>query len=171
MKQVQKSQQAQKARLRSRSGNAMVKFALASLVLIPVFVGTFQFGYTFYAYNLLCTQIRAGARYASMRTFGGSSSSITAFQTATKNMVVYGNPSPGQSPTSIVPGLSIDQIDVTVKAADGVTSADSTHVPATVTVATSSGTPFTIDGVFKTFTFSGHPSLQFPYNGQYEPAE
>ena len=56
----------------------MVEFALASVILIPTFVGTFQFGYTFYVYNLLCTQVRAGARYASTRTFRcKTSTSIT----------------------------------------------------------------------------------------------
>src|SRR5882672_9417019 len=128
---------AQKNRLGSRSGNALVEFALASLILFPIFLGTFQFGYTFYVYNQLCTQIRAGARYASMRTFAASS--VSGFETATKNMVVYGNPSPGQSPTVLVPGLSTAQIAVTIKAADGVTitsANSSSKVPATVTVAT-----------------------------------
>ena len=68
-------------RLRSRRGNALVEFAIASTVLIPIFVGTFQFGYSFYVYNLISTQIRSGARYASLRTFRCSNSaSIDTFK-------------------------------------------------------------------------------------------
>jgi len=159
-----------KSRLSSRRGNAMVEFALASVILFPIFIGTFQFGYSFYIYNLLTTQIRAGARYASMRTFNcGDNKSIAKFKTAVQNMVVYGNPVPGASDPVIVSGLTVSQIDVEIKASDGTTDADSSHVPFTVTVATSSVTPFTIDAVFKTFSFSGHPILQFPYTGQFAP--
>jgi Flp pilus assembly protein TadG len=158
-----------KNRLGSSRGNAMIEFALASLILFPIFLGTFQFGYTFYVYNLLCTQIRAGARYASMRTFNALS--IQKFKDATANMVVYGNPTPGQSPTGIIPGLSTNQIDVEIKAANGATNADNNNVPVTVIVTTAAGAnAFTVDAVFKTFSFSGHPSLQFPYTGQYAPA-
>src|SRR5438445_227052 len=84
---------AQTHRLRSRRGNAMLEFGLASLILIPMFLGTFQFGYTFYVYNLilpifipvligildfgqflyfhqsLSERARAGARYAAVHTF------------------------------------------------------------------------------------------------------
>jgi hypothetical protein len=35
----------------------MIEFALASFVVISLFIGTCQFGYTFYVYNLLCTQM------------------------------------------------------------------------------------------------------------------
>ena len=45
-----------------RGGNAMIEFALASAILIPLFIGTFQFGYTFYVYNLLATQVLAFAQ-------------------------------------------------------------------------------------------------------------
>src|SRR4051794_8548845 len=105
-------------RFRSRRGNAMLEFGLASLVLIPLFLGTFQFGYTFYVYNLLSTQIRAGARYASLRTFRCSNSAgITAFKTAVANMVVYGDPT-GTATTVLVPGLTTAGVDVEIKGAN-----------------------------------------------------
>src|ERR1700732_1203625 len=106
-----------KNRLGSRRGNAMIEFALASFVIIPLFLGTFQLGYTFYVYNLLCTQMRAGARYASLKTFQGSN--VRGFKTAVQNMVMYGNPD--GTGTLIEPGLTASQIDVEVKASDGVT--------------------------------------------------
>ena len=82
------------SRLRNRRGNAMVEFALASSLLIPVFLGTFQFGYTFYVYNLLATQIRSGARFASMKAFKCSTDpSIGYYKQKVRNVVRYGNPS------------------------------------------------------------------------------
>src|SRR6266446_6420076 len=123
-----------KNRLGSRRGNAMIEFALASFVLIPLFVGTFQFGYTFYVYNLLCTQMRAGARYASLKTFKClNSSEITDFKTSVKNMVMYGNPD--GTGTLIEPGLTAAQIDVEVKSSAGA-DASATVVPSYVTVTT-----------------------------------
>src|SRR5947209_3665853 len=92
-----------------RRGNAMVEFALASTVLIPVFFGTFQFGYTFYVYNLLCTQINAGAKYAATRTFRcADSTSITKFKTAVANMVRFGNPD--GTGALIQPGLTAGEV-------------------------------------------------------------
>ena len=159
-----------KIRSRSRRGNAMVEFALASLILIPIFVGTFQFGYTFYVYNLLCTQMRAGARYASVRTFRCSNAdSITNFKANVKNMVRFGNPD--GSGALIQPGLKAEQLDVQIKDRTGVVDADATHVPAYVIVSTSTATPYTVDAVFTTFTFSGKPVVRFPYIGEFAPAE
>jgi len=96
---------------RSRKGNALIEFALAATVLIPIFIGTFQFGYAFYVYNLMASQVRAGARYASLRTYRcGSSSSMTAFQTAVRNVVRFGNPS--GTGTVIEPGLLDGEVSV-----------------------------------------------------------
>src|SRR5258708_3101844 len=103
-----------KNRLRSRRGNAVLEFGLASLVLIPMFLGTFQFGYTFYVYNLMTTQVHAGARYASMRTFRcGTTGSITNFKNHVKNVVMYGNPS--GTGDNLVPGLTdLTKVDVQI---------------------------------------------------------
>jgi Flp pilus assembly protein TadG len=155
-----------KKRPESRRGNAMVEFALASAILIPIFIGTFQFGYTFYVYNLLSTQIRAGARYASMRTFRCSdSASIGKFKTAVGNMVRFGNPD--GTGTLIEPGLTAGAVDVQIKDKNDV-DADATHLPDYVTVSTTS---YTVDAVFKTFTFTGKPILRFPYVGRFASAE
>ena len=155
-----------KTRLGSRRGNAMLEFALASLVLIPIFLGTFQFGYTFYVYNLLCTQVRAGARYASMKKFAcQSGSEITAWKQNVRNMVRFGNPD--GSGTVIEPGLKDNEVDVQIKDKNDV-DADAFHVPAYVTVTTNG---YIIDAAITSFTFSGKPILRFPYVGQYAPGE
>jgi len=155
-------------RLGSRRGNAMIEFALASLILIPLFFGAFQFGYTFYVYNLLCTQIRAASRYGSVRTFNaGNSSSITAFKTAVKNVVLTGDPS--GSGTVIAPGLAATNIDVQITGADG-NPASATNIPVNVKVTTATGdNAYKVNALIATFSFTGKPSLQIPYTGQFAP--
>ena len=34
-----------------KRGNAMIEFALSFAILVPVFLGTYEFGYAFYIYN------------------------------------------------------------------------------------------------------------------------
>jgi Flp pilus assembly protein TadG len=156
-------------RLGSRRGNALVEFALASLILIPMYFGAFQFGYTFYVYNLLCSQIRAAARYGSIRTFNaGSNSSITAFSTAVKNVVIKGNPD--GSGTVIEPGITAANLEVLLLGTNG-NAASATNVPTTLTVRTASGAnAYQVDAVVTKFTFTGKPYLTIPYTGQFAPA-
>ena len=145
----------------------MLEFGLASLILIPMFLGTFQFGYTFYVYNLMSAQVRAGARYASLRTFRCSDSNgITAFKTAAKNVVMYGTPAGGT--TNLIPSLT-DPAKVDVEIKDSANNdADDTHVPATVYVRIIN---FTVDAIVGTYSFNGKPVMIFPYEGQYAPGE
>jgi Flp pilus assembly protein TadG len=141
----------------------MIEFALSASVLIPLFICTFQFGYSFYVYNLLSTQVRSGARYASLKTF--QASQVAAWKTAVKNMVLYGN-SAGTG-TVLEPGLTAAQIDVEIKDPSGV-DADSSHVPYYVTVST---TNYSVNAVVTTFNFNGKPMVRFPYLGRYAPGE
>jgi hypothetical protein len=90
---------------------------------------------------------------------------VDAFKTATKNMVMYGNPD--GTGTLIEPGLTASQIDVQVKSATGV-DASATVVPSYVTVTTIN---YRIDAVITTFNFNGKPIVRFPYLGRYAPAE
>jgi Flp pilus assembly protein TadG len=170
-----------KIKLGSRRGNAMVEFAAAAGILIPLFVGTFQFGYTFYVYNLLSTQMRAGARYASMLTYKGSdgTSPDSTFKTAVKNMVLYGNPNPANGAKAMEPGLKTSQIDVEIKGSDGVTDASATVQPVIVYVrlgtvtagGCTSDCSYTLDAVITKFALSGKPIATFPYVGRWAPAE
>jgi len=150
----------------------MVEFAIAFWLLFTVLAGTFQFGYTFYVYNLLQTQVRSGARYASAKTFAcNGSGAITTFKTAVKQMVVYGDPSAGSS-IPLVPGLTTAMVDVQIKDSGG-TDADSSHVPATVKINVGGGnaTTYTVNAIFTSYFFSGKPVLTFPYVGRYAPSE
>lgn len=153
-------------RRRSQRGNALLEFALAFGIIVPVFLGTFQFGYSFYVYNLLQTQVRDGARYAALRTFrAGDAPSIAAFGTAVRNMVRYSTPDGTE--TLIVPGLTDSNVVVSIVDRNGV-AADASHVPATVSISINN---FAIDAGVKTMTLSHHPNLQFTYAGRYAPAE
>lgn len=138
-------------------GNALVEFALAVGLLLPMLFGTFEFGYAFYTYNRLIAAIREGGRYASLRTYDSSTTTPSdTYSTAVKNAVVYGDPSGGG--TAVVSGLSTSNIGVAMTMANG--------VPDMVTV---SVTNFTIDTIVKTLNLANKPSAAFRFEGTYAP--
>jgi Flp pilus assembly protein TadG len=142
---------------RFRRGNSILEFAIAAGVLVPVFAGTFQFGYTFYIYNNLDTAIRGGARYASLRSYDSRTSTPSAnFSTAVQNMVVYGNIAGTGDP--IAAGLSTANVQV-LPVMNGA-------VPRAMTVQI---TGYTVDAIFTKFTFTGKPSTTFSYTGTAAP--
>jgi Flp pilus assembly protein TadG len=148
-----------KNRFGSRRGNALIEFALAAMVLTYALTGVFQLGYSMYLYNELVSAVRAGARYASLAKLSnaGDKSYPTAYTTAIKNMVVYGNTSPANGAQPVVPGLTTANVSLAM-------NWDSGSVPTDCTVSISS---YTIDAVFKTFTLTGKPFYKVPYFGQY----
>ena len=140
----------------------MVEFALASSLLIPIFLGTFQFGYTFYVYNLLSTQMRSGARFASMKAFKCAGGDLN-YKQKVRNVVRYGNP--GATGTVIEPGLLDTQVTVSIKDVNG-DAASTTKTPSYVEVSTAS---YSVDALFTTYTFTGKPYVRMPYLGAYQP--
>src|SRR5689334_14079020 len=109
-------------RLSSESGNAVIELALSLPVLVGLFLGTLQFGYSFFIYNELEQAVRAGARYASMRSYGSTSATPdSAYLAAVQNVVVLANPAGGDKP--IVPGLTTAHVTVAVSMLHGVPSA------------------------------------------------
>ena len=152
-----------KNRLRSRRGNAMVEFALASSLLIPIFLGTFQFGYTFYRYNSLATAVNEGARYASLRPYNSTTTTPKDdFLLAVRNMVVYGDPAGGTTP--VAPGLVITNVNLTPSFTNS--AGVVLGVPTFMTVSISG---YEIDAVFAKNTLTGKPKVTFPYVGIYSP--
>ena len=148
----------------SQRGNAMIEFAMSAMVLTYSFTAVFQFGYSMYLYNELVSAVRAGARYASLAQVNNSGTQTlqSAYTTAVKNMVVYGNTSPAAGDQPVVPGLTTGQVSVTVPTSNPV--GWNGGVPLYVTVSISS---YTIDAVFKTFTLSGKPTYTVPFFGKY----
>ncbi len=144
-------------RARRREGNAVLEFALGSSVLIAIFAGTFQFGYTFLQYNNLENAVARGARYASLIPYDSATTSPSqAFQSAVQNVVLYGSPTAGTSP--VLPGLQASNVQVTVTFTNG--------VPSAMTVAI---TGYTINAIFAATTLSLKPSVTFAYQGVWSP--
>jgi Flp pilus assembly protein TadG len=139
-------------------GHAMLELAISAGVMISCLVGTFQFGYTFYTYNQLVTAVGNGARYASQRSYRGGSDDLEQTNAAIRNMVAYGDAQPAPDAAPVVPKLTPAAVDVRWElAGDG--------TPLNVNVAIKG---YTTDAIFRSFTFDGRPSVQFPYVGKYE---
>jgi TadE-like protein len=159
--------------LPSRSGergHAMLELAISASVMVTCLVGTFQFGYTFYVYNQLVTAVGNGGRYAAMRTWHGTSDQdLEIGNRAIRNMVVYGDPEPGLDAVPVVVKLKPEQVEVRWVMFE---KGDAKGAPAAVNV---SIRDYTVDAVFKTFTFTGRPAVEFPFVGSFaasqKPAE
>jgi Flp pilus assembly protein TadG len=140
-----------------RRGSALLEFAFAASILVPLFTGTFQFGYTLYLYNNLQSAVRSGARYAAMRSYDSASGMPSIeYSTGVKNMVIYGNPDGTGQPVSR--GLTASNVQVQPNMHGA--------APESITVQI---TGYTIDAVFTSFTFYGKPSTTFPYTGTAAP--
>lgn len=70
----------------SRSGSAILEFALSFVLIFPLLAGSFQFGYSFYVYNRMQTAVEGGARYASLRTYDSETATPSpAYLNAVRN--------------------------------------------------------------------------------------
>ncbi len=143
--------------MKRERGHAMLELAISAGVMVSCLVGTFQFGYTFYTYNQLVTAVGNGARYAAQRTYGGGSENVEQGNAAIRNMVVYGDAQPAPEAAPVVPKLTPAEVEVRWDlAGDG--------TPLNVNVAIKG---YTMDAIFRSFTFNGRPSVEFPYVGKY----
>jgi Flp pilus assembly protein TadG len=143
--------------LGDRRGNAMIEFAIGSLLLVAVFTGTYEFAYTYLQYNNLENAVTRGAHYAGLAPYDSASSTpSTAFSTAVKNMVVYGTTTAGTSPT--LNGLATSNVNFSV-------SFDNL-VPDKMTVSISN---FTINSFFWSSTLTNKPVVTYPYQGVWSP--
>jgi Flp pilus assembly protein TadG len=143
----------------------MVEFAVSSILLMAVFTGTFQFGYTFFVYNKLLIGVRSAARYASLKSIANENNQQipNSFTTDVKNMAVYGTISPGQSDAPVAPGLSTSNIDVAVTFA-GIGTPQNHPTEVRIRVVN-----YQVNAIFRVFTFTNRPSLTMPYLGSYCP--
>jgi Flp pilus assembly protein TadG len=146
-----------------RRGSAMVEFAISAVLLMAVFTGTFQFGYTFYVYNRLIAGVSTATRYASQKPLTNNNNTTvpSSFTTDVQNMAVYGTTSPGAGDSPIAPGLSTANVEVSVSFAGAGTPQNR---PSTVRVRIVN---YQVNAVFRTFTFVNRPSLTMPYLGSY----
>jgi Flp pilus assembly protein TadG len=132
----------------------MVEFALASILMITLCGGIFQFGYSMYLYNSLISQVRSAARYASAASYTSTTSTPTqAYANAVRNVVVYGSPTTS-SGTPVVAGLTRANVQIQV------TMNGTTAREITVRIVN-----YTVDALFGRITFNQKPSVTFIYNG------
>ena len=146
----------------SERGHAMLELAVCAAVMVSFLAGTFQFGYTFYIYNQLVTAVGNGGRYAAQRTFrAGTPWDIERGNAAIRNMVVFGDPQPVAGSAPLVPNLKPEHVEVQwVTAGQGAPKAIDVFIHG-----------YTLNAVFRAFTFEGRPSVEFPYVGRYAPSE
>ena len=151
-----------RARAQSQKGHAMLELAISAGVLVTCLAGTFQFGYTFYVYNQLVSAVGNGARYAAQRTYRAATpDDIDRGNAAIRNMVVYGDARPLPDAAPAVAGLKPEQVEVQWIASKG-------GAPEAVDV---SIRDYTVDAIFRAYTFDGKPFVEFPFIGRYAPAE
>lgn len=144
--------------MKRRKGSAIVEFAVGSGVLLAMFSGTFDFGYTLIQYNRLETAVAQGARYASLAPYDSATANpSSAFVLAVRNMVLYGNPAGGTAP--VLGGLTPSNVELRVTFANG--------VPASVQV---SITGYNIYALFGNHALNGKPEVTYAYQGLWAPA-
>jgi Flp pilus assembly protein TadG len=138
------------------SGSVLVEFTLSATFLIALFLGVWQFGYGFFIYNELEESVRAGARYASLRTYNSADATPTSdFLTAVQNVVVYGDPAGGTTP--VAPGLTTANVSLSVTF---------TSIPTEMNV---SITGYKLPTYFGSQTLTGRPTTTFPFVGVFGP--
>jgi Flp pilus assembly protein TadG len=148
--------------MRRERGHAMLELAVSAAVMVSCLAGTFEFGRSFYVYNQLVTAVGNGGRYAAMRTYrAASAEDIEKGNQAIRNMVVYGDARPADGALPVAANLSPDQVEVNWVL-------DKSGAPQAVNISIRS---FTVDAVFRAFTFKGRPAVEFPYAGRYAPSE
>lgn len=149
---------------RRERGSAMIEFVLSATLLAGFFTGIFQFGYAFYAYNVLVNAVRGGARYASLKPYDSKSASPSdAFQQSVQNMVVYGDPDPPANAIPVLGGLGRANVTLTITPGP---SGGSVVAPALMTVSISR---FQVNSIFSLLNVDGRPSVTFPYTGVLSP--
>jgi hypothetical protein len=128
----------------SQAGSALVEFAGSLILLAVMFAGIFEIGYSFYTYGTLVTAVRAGARYAALQPRGTSMDPSVA--KAVRNLVVYGDPAPGDATKPLVPGLSTEHVEL-------ISGPDASTV---------SLRGFEVDALFMKVKLDGRPTVSFP---------
>ena len=128
----------------------MLEFALSWALLVALVTGVYQFGYSFYIYNQLMTSVSNAAELGSKMNYDTGNAS--AYTTALKNMVLYGDTTAQTTP--IVPGLTASNVNVNV------TLISSIPQDLTITI-----TGLQVDAVFTNFTFNGKPRATVVYLG------
>ncbi len=127
--------------------------------LTVLFLGTWQYGYSFYLYGELEQAVRAGARYAALQPYHSANATPTAdYVTAVQNVVVYASPTPLASALPVAANLTTRNVQVNVTFTK--------NVPTAVSVSISG---YVIPTYFGNLALSNKPLAWFPYTGIFGP--
>jgi hypothetical protein len=116
--------------LRGERGTQLVELALVLPILMAFFAATAEFGRYFYNYSTLSKATRAGARYLAttpVKKLTQQGMVNDKEDIRVKRLVVYGDPNAADGSRPVVPGLTVDNVEL--KREGPVLS-----VPSTVTV-------------------------------------
>jgi len=95
-------------------GIAMVEFIIVLPICLILLMATAEFGRAFMQYNTLTKSVRDGVRFLASNSLQGSTGTVSItgqVQTATQNLVVYGNATGAGN--AILPGLTTGDVTVT----------------------------------------------------------
>lgn len=145
------------------AGTALVEFSLAVPLLTLLFLGTFQYGYAFFLYSELEKSVRAGARYASVRTYSpptvtagaDPSTGDPAYVDAIRDTVMYGDILTRD--ITVVPNLQPGNVVVTMP--------EYNAQPIRVRVCING---YSV-GFFWPAQMNNKPCVEFPYVGNFAP--
>ncbi len=102
-----------RSRYRStRSGTALLEFALGFGTMWLLFSGVWEFGHTFYVYNRLLTAVGDAGLYASKLDYDVSAGQPGGFTAGIKNMVLCADPATANCAQPIAPGLTAANVSV-----------------------------------------------------------
>ena len=100
---------------RSERGTQLVELAIVLPVLLALFAATAEFGRYFYNYSTLAKATRAGARYlttAPVKTITAGSGVNAVEDMKARRLVVYGDPNAADGSRPLVPGLSVNHVQI-----------------------------------------------------------
>ncbi len=100
---------------RSERGTQLVELALVLPILLAFFAATAEFGRYFYNYSTLSKATRAGARYLAttpVKTVGVGGGVNVNEDLRVKRLVVYGDPNASDSTRPILPGLTLNNVEL-----------------------------------------------------------
>lgn len=140
-----------------KKGAALVEFALAFVILIPLVAGAFQYSIGFLQALRLEAAVRAAALYGSQLPYLSSTETPdSGFLIAVQNMALYGKPEDTGKP--LIPTLRPEHVAVQVSLVAG--------VPRTVSVSIRG---FTLVLPTGNRLLDGKPASSFPFRGRFEP--
>jgi Flp pilus assembly protein TadG len=140
-----------KARRDKQKGSILVEFAVGSTVVVTLFAGVFQFGWSLLLYNNLMTSVTNAAITAAQRDY--NISDPADFTDDIKNMVVYGDLDAGG--VRVAPDITTSHVSVNV--------ATNAGVPQYVTVSVNG---YQVKTLFANFTLSNKPRVTVPFAGR-----